>query len=85
MAETLLIDLVDIPRPWERMMLHLSHMTDTVIRCRFSNEKEARVALHRMREAIKRRPYGFDIVVAARGADVFVVKVNKARKVVVRV
>lgn len=85
MAETLLIDLVDIPRPWERMMLHLSHMTDTVIRCRFANDQEARKALHRMREAIKRRPYGFEIVVACSGADVYVVKVNKARKVVVRV
>lgn len=84
MAEVLLIDLTDIPDKWNKLMLHIANQPETVVKCRFLDEATARMASNGMRAAAVRRPSWFNLLIAARGADVYVVKVGKAKKVVVR-
>ena len=79
------INLVDVPNGWLKLMLHFQNSTKhTVFRCTFPNKDAAVKANHMMCEVIRRRSTWFDLIVALRGCDVYVVKVNRAKNVEVR-
>ena len=85
MAEVLLIDLIDIPDKWQKLLLHIANTPETVVRCSFIDAKTAGLAARRLVAARGSRSSWFrDLLITAKGGEVYVVKVGKAKKVVVR-
>lgn len=85
MVDVTLIDLIDIPDKWQKLMFHIANRPETVVRCSFIDAKTAGLGARRMMAARGNRLSWFrDLLITTRGADVYVVKVGKAKKVVVR-
>lgn len=85
MAEVKSVNLYGVTNRWQKLLLTLSNMPDVVIRCSFPDGEKARIAGMRMNGVIRNRPSWFNLLVAVRGSDVYVVKIGKPKKVVVKV
>lgn len=84
MADVTVININGISNRWQKLLLTLANRPEVVIRCSFPDGETAGMAGVRMNAVIRNRPSWFNLLVAVRGADVFVVKLNKSSKVVVR-
>ena len=79
------IDIVDVNEGWLKLMLHFQNSAHyQVFKIISPNKEEAIKCRRRMEETIRRNPSWFNMIVAARGCDVYAVKLNRARTVEVR-
>ena len=84
MAEAQVIDMVDVKDGWLKLMLRFANSTDTVFRCECRNKEEALIARNNLNNTIRNRDTWFNMIVVQRGTDVYVVKVDRAKRVVIR-
>lgn len=77
------MNLSGVPKKYHYLLLTIQNSTDPIWLLQFDDEKTARSAQHKFNNAIKRRPSWFNLLVAARGSCVYVVKLDRMKKVVI--
>lgn len=81
MAATM--NLTGVPKKFHYLLLTIQNSTDTVWQLHFPDEKTARSARIKFSMDIKRHPTWFNLLLSVRGTDVYVVKLDRMKKVVI--
>lgn len=69
---------------WQRLLLYMQNSPHTSFRMRFEDHDKARDTLQRLHKTMMNRPSWYDLVLCQRGCDIYVIKPDKAQKVVIQ-
>lgn len=83
--ETKVINLKNTPKKWMKLMLYFQNTPGMVFRCVCPDRETARKYVHCMESAVRCQPGWFTLLVCHRGNDIWVIRSDKAEKVVIQV
>ena len=85
MGEEIKIKLGDQKyQKWQRLLLYMQNSTNSSFRMKFNSHEEAKDAYQRMHKAMSSRPTWYNLILCIRDCDVYVIKPDKAQKVVIQ-
>ena len=82
MAETITVKIGNHQK-WQRLLLMIQNSPHASFRIAFKDNEEARTVLQKLYRAIWDRPSWFNLVLCQRGCDIYIIKPDKAQKVVI--
>lgn len=83
MAEVRHVNMAKVPEKWQKLMLWFQNTPGAVFRCTFPDRQTAKKHVHAMESVINRHPSWFTLLVSLRGNDIYVIRTEKAQKVVI--
>lgn len=69
---------------WQRLLLYMQNKPHEAFIIKFDDVKDARAAMLRLRRAIDYNPSWYNLDMFQRGCNVYVIKPDKAQKVVIQ-
>lgn len=68
---------------WQKLLLYMQNSPNTLFRIKFDNHDQASDTYNRLHKAMLSRPSWYNLILCERGCDIYVIKPDKARKVVI--
>jgi hypothetical protein len=84
MAEAITVKVGEMKhQKWQRLLLYMQNSPQVSFKMQFDNREEARATYQRLRKSILAKPTWFSLLLFLRDTEIYIVKPDKARKVVV--
>ena len=84
MAEEIIVKLgIEKHQKWQRLLLYMQNSPNTLFRMKFNSHEKARDTYQRLHKAMLSRPTWYNLILCIRDCDVYVIKPDKAQKVVI--
>ena len=84
MTKTKVINLAQTEDKWLKLMLHFNNSIPMVFRIKCTDPEAAGEVRKRLAHVMNRQPTWFNMVIAQRQCDVYVVKCDRAQDVVIK-
>ena len=69
---------------WQMLLLYMQNSPNASFRMKFDNHDQARDTYQRLHKTMLNRPTWYNLIICIRDCDVYVIKPDKAQKVVIQ-